>query len=58
MQKIRRICPPVDLQLEIGRLEGPPEREHPAFCGQVIALQQVALLTGGEDIFPCGRAAA
>lgn len=57
MQEVGRIGAAVDLQLIVGGLERLAQREHAAFGRQVITLQQIALLAGGQDVFPCGGAA-
>lgn len=58
MQEAGRIGTPVDLQFVVARLERLAQREHAAFGRQVIALQQIAVLAGRQDILPCRRPAA
>ena len=58
MQKIGRVSPPGVLQLECRRPSWRIERVHPAFLGQLAALEQIARLTGRDDVLPSGTAAA
>ena len=55
VQKARWISATIDLQLVVGRLERLTQREHAALGRQVVALEQIAMLTSGQDIFPGGR---
>ena len=58
MQEVGRIGAAVQLQFYRGGLQRFADREHFAFLGQVIALQEVAVLAGGADVLPGGRATA
>lgn len=58
VQEVGRIGAAIQLQLDGGGLQWLADREHFAFLGQVIALQEVAVLAGGADVFPGGGAAA
>lgn len=58
MQEVGRIGTAIDLQFGVGRLHGSRHREHPAFGRQIVAFQQVTILTGSADIFPSRCSAA